>query len=179
MAALVGDLHDVGLVSEAPTGSDGRPGRPSPRVVFADGKAVLAMEILVDSLSVAWVSLGGQILAVERADRPRGRISVEDTIEDLVALAVAGWYAAGSPTVLAVGTAVSGLASRDTGEVVAAPNLGWKRVPLRRLLLEHRQLQSVIGPLDEVAIDVHTEGDSACLAELRRGAAELTTMSCS
>ncbi|MEM8925531.1 MAG: ROK family transcriptional regulator [Actinomycetota bacterium] len=171
VAALVGDLDEAGLVTETPTSSDGRPGRPSPRVGFADGRAVLAMEVLVDSVAAAWVSLGGQLLSVDRLDRPRTRISVEDTIEDLVDLVIEGWETAGRPRLFAVGVAVSGLARRDTGEIVVAPNLGWKQVPVRRLLREHERLRSVIGSMDDVAIDVQSAGDSACLAEVRRGVA--------
>ncbi|MEL7157345.1 MAG: ROK family transcriptional regulator [Actinomycetota bacterium] len=171
VAALVGDLHEAGLVTESPTASDGRPGRPSPRVDFATGPAVLALEVQVDSVAAAWVSLGGRLLSVERRARSRRRLSVADTIDDLADLAIKGADATASSSLLAVGVSVSGLTARGSGEVAAAPNMGWREVPLRRLLAENEQMRAAFGSLDDVPIDLQNQGDSGALAELRRGAA--------
>jgi predicted ArsR family transcriptional regulator len=67
---LVGELVSIGLVVEEPGESLGQPGRPSPLVRLDPGRAVaLALEIAVDSLAMAVVGLGGQVLDLARIDR--------------------------------------------------------------------------------------------------------------
>src|SRR5262249_34095809 len=85
---LVGELVDAGLVVEQRGESQGAPGRPS-RVVRLDpaGALVLALEIAVDSLAMAVVGLGGQVLELVRIDRSRGHLSPDELVSDLVALA--------------------------------------------------------------------------------------------
>ncbi|MEM9133807.1 MAG: ROK family transcriptional regulator [Actinomycetota bacterium] len=170
VAALVGDLEEAGLVTETPTASDGRPGRPSPRVDFVDGPAVLALEIQVDSVAAAWVSLGGQQLSAHRCDRPRSRLSVDDTLHDLAELARLGAEEAGRPRLLAVGVSVPGLTAPGSGSIASAPNLGWRDVPVRELLQRSTIMRSACGSLDGVPVDLQNHGDSGALAELRRGA---------
>lgn len=170
VAALVGDLEEAGLVTETPTASDGRPGRPSPRVDFADGPAVLALEVQVDSVAAAWISLGGQELSVQRRDRPRSRLSVDDTVHDLAELARIGAVEAGQPRLLAVGVSVPGLTAPGSGSIAAAPNLGWREVPFREILQRSTTMRQAVGSLDGVPVDLQNHGDSGALAELRRGA---------
>ena len=62
--ALIGELAAGDLVIEGPAALDGTPGRPSPVVrPFAEGAAVLALEIAVDS--------PGRGRGRARRDRPR------------------------------------------------------------------------------------------------------------
>lgn len=85
--AVLGDLVAYGLVREERATSQGVPGRPSPLVwPNPDGAVVLALDIAVDSLAVAAVGLGGEIHDSVRVDRPRGRFSVDETVDDLVEL---------------------------------------------------------------------------------------------
>lgn len=171
VAALVGDLQEAGLVTESRKASDGRPGRPSPLVDFAAGRAVLALDVQVDSVAAGWVSLGGQLLSVQRRARSPRRLSVGDTIDDLAELAITGADEAGSPALLAVGVSVSGLTAWGSGKVSAAPNMGWREVPLRHLLIDNEQMQATLGSLAGIPIDLQNQGDSGALAEMRRGAA--------
>ena len=63
VADLIGELSQLGLVSEAPSTIATGPGRPSPLVdVQPHGAVVLAIEISVDSLAVATVGIGGHVL---------------------------------------------------------------------------------------------------------------------
>ncbi len=172
VAALVGELEHAGLVAESPTSSEGRPGRPSPRVDLTRDRAVLAIHVAVDSLVVGWVGLGGQPLAVTELDRPRSRIQVDTTLDDVVDLALASWRQAGEPTLMAVGIAVAGLARGDRGDVLVAPNLGWKQVPVVRRLVEDERLNAALGSLEQVPVELHNDGNAACLAEARRGRAK-------
>ncbi len=166
VGALVGELEAVGLVRELPSEPNGSRGRPSPVVDFHDGAsgpAVLAFEILVDSMAVAVVGLGCQVLSEHRIARSREQVSAVDTVRDLAGMAQRCVVEAGSPEIIGAGVAVAGLVRRG-GEVAVAPNLGWVDVALAELLAaEFADLRS---------IDVGNEAQLAALAEARRGVAK-------
>ena len=165
VGALVGELADLNMVVETRSASDGNPGRPSPNVeVLANRKVVLAMEVLVDSVAVAAVGLGGTLLLSARSDRPRAHLPVERTVKDLSELA--RQITARLPAdcgVFGVGVAVAGLVRRSDNMVLVAPNIGWHDVPLGDLLSNALHL--------DVPISVSNDADLGALAESRRGAA--------
>jgi predicted NBD/HSP70 family sugar kinase len=163
--ALVGELVITGLLSEERGTPQGAPGRPSPLVrPNPNSGVVLAIEITVDSLAVAGVGFGGEILALERAQRPRDRVSVDETLADLTALAdtVRARLPYGAD-LIGVGVAVVGIVRRADGFVTMAPNLGWRAVPFGARL----------GAALETSLPVAVanEADLGALAEWRRGAA--------
>jgi predicted NBD/HSP70 family sugar kinase len=160
---LVGELAGAGLVSEQPAVSLGTPGRPSPVVLVEPLAAVVvAIELLVDSITAAIVGLGGVVLEIVQADHPRGHLSVDRVVEDVVSLAGPMVRRVDRPLV-GVGVAVAGVVRRSDGLVTIAPNLGWVDVPLGERLA--REL-GVDAP-----VSVANEGDLGALGELRRGAA--------
>jgi D-xylose transport system substrate-binding protein len=161
---LVGDLVAAGLVVEERGESLGQPGRPSPLVHLAPERAVvLALEIAVDSLAVAVVGLGGHVMDLVRVDRPRAHLTVEDIVGDLRQLADGVASAWQHRAVVGIGVAVVGVVRREDGFVSAAPNLGWRDVPLGQALA------AAFGA--GVPIAVANEADLGALAEQRRGAA--------
>jgi predicted NBD/HSP70 family sugar kinase len=162
---LIGELARAGLVREERGSPQGMPGRPSPLVrPNASGATVLALEIAVDSLAVAVVGVGGEVLDQIRVDRPRGRLSVDETIADLADLSrLARARPATRESLTGIGVAVVGTVRREDGSVRMAPNLGWRDVPLAERLAT---------ALDtHVPISVANEADLGALAEQRRGAA--------
>ena len=162
---LIGELVAGGVVDEVRSASAGLPGRPSP-LVRPDPHAVvvLALEVNVDSLASAIVGFGGMIHHLQRVDRPRGHLSMSQTVEDLVSLAgpMIAPYRGGS-TLLGVGLGVAGVVRRSDGLVRHAPNLGWRDAPLGEAL------ESALGL--GVPFAVANEADLGGLAEHRRGAA--------
>lgn len=163
--ALVGELTAAGLATEDRAVHLGRPGRPSPEVsLVPDAAVAVAFSIGVDSLGAAVVGLGGVLMGLARADRPRGHEVVEAIIDDLVALL--DQLPAGRPaeaSVVSVGVAVAGVVRSRDGLVETAPNLGWTSVPLGEMLAAR---------LDwSVPVIVRNEADLGVLAEHRRGAA--------
>ena len=165
VGGLVGALVDLNLVVETRSPSDGNTGRPSPIVkVHATRNVVLAMEVLVDSVAVAAVGLGGSLLLSVRSDRPRAHLPAHRTVQDLSDLA--RQITARLPAdcgVFGVGVAVAGLVRRTDNMVLVAPNIGWHDVPLGALLSEALHL--------DVPITVSNDADLGALAESRRGAA--------
>ncbi len=161
---LVGELVAAGLAVEEPAAPLGIPGRPSPLVRLDPRRVVvLALEIAVDSLAMAVVGLGGEVLDLARVERPRGHFAPDEIVADLVELADGSAEHWRTDTLVGVGVAVVGVVRRDDGVVSTAPNLGWHDVPLGELL--GRALGTT------VPVSVANEADVGALAEHRRGAA--------
>ena len=165
IGALVGELVKADLVVEQRAASDGNPGRPSPvAAVVADRNVAIAVDVAVDSLAVAVVGLGGVVLYSERVDRPRERVVVDATIDDIVSM-VRRMRTQLDPTcrIHGIGVGVVGLVNRTDNSVSIAPNLGWYDVAFGARL--QRALDTTIDVL------VSNDADLAALAEVRRGVA--------
>jgi len=161
---LIGEFVDSGLASEVRATSLGGPGRPSPLVrPNPEGAVVLAMDVAVDSLAVALVGLGGEVLDLVRVQRPRGHSAVAEVVEQLAEQAGVITDRSRADNLIGVGVAVAGIVRRSDGFVAMAPNLGWREVPLAAPLA--RALETT------VPISIANEADLGALAELRRGAA--------
>ena len=164
--SLIGELAAAGLVWEERAEPLGTPGRPSPVVhPSTEGAVVLALEIAVDSLAVALVGLGGQVLDLVRVDRPRGHTSVDEIAQDLDELVstVRARRPIEEDRLVGIGVAVVGVVRRTDGLVSTAPNLGWRDVPLGQRLAATLRAR--------VPVSIANEADLGALAELRRGAA--------
>jgi predicted NBD/HSP70 family sugar kinase len=164
VADLIGELTELDLVAEQRPPVAAGPGRPSPVVAARpEGAVVLAIELAVDSIAVATVGLGGHVFNRVRIDRPRGRFSPDQTVEDVATLT--GPLLAALPIghrFTGVGAAVVGVTRTADGFVHVAPNLGWRDVPLGEMLGERLAL----GP-----VAVANEADLGALCEHRRGEA--------
>ncbi len=162
---LIAEFVGAELASEGRSASLGIPGRPSPLVQPNTERAVvLALEIAVDSLAVALVGIGGTVLERRRVDRPRGHLSLDQIVGDLMELAVPALARVEGPGALvAVSVGVVGLVRQSDGLVRFAPNLGWRDAPLGEALA--RALGVGVG------VSVANEADLGALAEHRRGAA--------
>jgi predicted NBD/HSP70 family sugar kinase len=164
VAALVRELGDQGLVTEGDAVATGAPGRPSPMVsVRTDRVAVLAVDVKVDSVAVAAMTLGGTVLDKQRVLRDRDGSTVADTLEVLEDLARRILDAL--PTrqrLIGIGVAVAGLVRYPDGLVDLGPNLGWSEVPVGQLLKKRlrRRVPVVVG----------NDGDTGALAERVHGA---------
>jgi predicted NBD/HSP70 family sugar kinase len=162
---LIAELVAGGLVSEERAAPLGTPGRPSPVVrPNPEDAVVLALEIAVDSLAVALVGLGGDVLELVRVDRPADHTSIDQIAADLGDLATL--VRARRPDVhrlVGSGVAIVGLVRRVDGCVAMAPNLGWTDVPLGE------RLADVLGA--DVPITVANDADLGAFAEVRRGVA--------
>jgi predicted NBD/HSP70 family sugar kinase len=163
IADLVAELGGLGLIDERPAVTTSGPGRPSPVVhPRAEGAVALAVELVVDSIAVATVGLGGHVYNRVRVARPRDRFSPEETVQDVAKLA--GPLLDSLPAghrLCGVGAAVAGVTRRADGFVHLAPNLGWCDVPLARLLTAELALP--------VEVSVANEADLGALGEHRRG----------
>ena len=170
IAGLVSELETLRLVVEAPPSSDGSPGRPSPIARIDDRQVgVLAIEVFVDEIAAAVVSLDGVIVSSIRRARGRRRLSLPNTVRDVAEL-VRRLEAQGRArgrgvddrTLIAVGVSVPGLVRRSDNTVVVAPNLGWVESDLAGPLAEALN--------DGLPVVVGNDAELGALAESRFGA---------
>jgi len=162
---LIGEFVAADLVSEERPTPLGAPGRPSPLVhLNAEGAVVIALEIAVDCLAVALVGLGGRVMALERVDRPRTHVSVDETVADLVEL-VARIRATRPPDdpLIGIGVAVAAVVRRSDGLVSMAPNLGWRDVPLGERLAEALGSDAPISVANEADLGALVDPDEFTL----------------
>lgn len=163
VATLVGDLVELGLTTELDPDPSGARGRPSPVVhPLGDRNVVIGIDLMVDSLGVAVVGLGGATLRSVRRDRSRGPQSPEASVAE--AAKIVDRMKADLPHDVrhfGIGVAVPGLIAQPSQEVVLAPNLNWRNIDLLSIL------HDTFG--DGTLITIGNEADLGAVAESRRG----------
>ena len=132
VSSLIGELVELGLVSEGAAEREGAVGRPGLAVAI-DGRTVcgIGAEINVDYLSAIALNLRGEVVAERRiAVDVRGSdpASVLDGTAQLVREAIDTLQERGIRTV-GVTVAAPGVIDIERGVVEFATNIGWRDVP--------------------------------------------------
>lgn len=170
IAGLLGELEALRLVVEAVPSSDGSPGRPSP-VARVDERHVgaLAVEVFIDEIGVSIVSLDGAIVTSVRKVRSRRRLSLANTVRDVVQLVqsvdserLRAGRGGIERTLVGVGVSVPGLVRQADNTIVVAPNLGWSEADFAG------PLAAALG--GNLPIHVGNDADLGARAESRFGA---------
>jgi glucokinase-like ROK family protein len=142
---LVSELLEQGIVTEegviksAPRQGAGRP-RTSLRLV-PEARHAVGIHIGVGQIRVAVADLGANLLNYRSLDHSLDR-SASEVLRDTTTLAEEAISQSGvdRDKVVGVGVGASGLVNPHTGINVMAPNLGWRDVPIRGLLVEQLAL---------------------------------------
>src|SRR5487761_1241473 len=139
IGTLVEELVARRLAIEEAEPERGARGRPSKVVsVRSDTFMVVAVEIGVDAITLALVSLGGAVVDRDRCelaeDRDREFERVVATVAERSRSLLA--RSQGEFTAVALAVAVPGAVRSADGFVHFAPNLGWRHVPLAARLRE-------------------------------------------
>lgn len=160
--ALVGDLVDLGLVSEHVPDRTHGAGRP-PFLVVGHPRAayVIAVDVDVDVVTVAAVGLTGSVLGRTTWRHAHATSSPAAVATRVAAAARELDEQLGCGRRVGVAASVPAMVDDSDGKVVHAPNLGWSDEPFGALLSEH--LCS--------SVRVANDADLTAIAELRRGAA--------
>ncbi|SCF08943.1 ROK family transcriptional regulator [Micromonospora mirobrigensis] len=171
VSAVVDDLINGRLVSEAAPAPRTGAGRPARGLVLADhGPAGLGLEVNVDYLAACVVDLAGTVRhhVVHRADlRP---VSPADALARLAGLAAGARAAADREGLTLAGATlgVPGLVGAG-GLVRLAPNLGWRDVDVPGLLADHPPLAEPVPGVPHLVVD--NEANLGALGELHAGPA--------
>lgn len=160
VSELVADLLDGGLVREHGTRPGGRPGKPAILVdIDRGGLQCIALDLSeADEYRGAVIDLAGNVVARRSLPRPADRDG--EAARAAVTALAAELRDAATGRVLGAGVGTPGVVSPE-GVVITAPNLGWSRMPLERLLR------------DDLGVPVHiaNDADAATLAEHTLGGA--------
>ena len=150
IAALVGELAQLGLVVESDLDQAQQHGRPSIMIEPSPGALALAVNPDIDAVSVALVSLGGQIVNPVRFHTVRPP-SVPEVVNIVTAIYTGMRTSLPSRNrIVGIGLAIPGLVDPVDGTVIEAPHLGWRDQPLTALLSDALKLP-VIAANDAVA----------------------------
>lgn len=162
VSLLVRELIDEGWVTETGLAAAQGLGRPStPLQLDGSRRAMVGVEIAVESLRVVGVSLTGEVLwSVEEALAEHEPAAVCRQVAQLVVRAHAA-LAARPVLVSGVGIGLPGAFDEASGTVRFAPNLGWRNVSFLPLIT--RALAEAGCP--PVAVHVQNEADTAALSE--------------
>ena len=168
---LVAEVIESGHAVELGQSDQVRPGKPATLVdVNRTGLQAIGIDLAAhEVLRGAVLDLDGNILV--RAERPMG----DDTGEAIVAIVlelVHEMVAAATTPILGIGVGTPGIVVAG-GVVDTAPNLGWRDVPLRDLIVEATGLPVfVVNDADaavaERVVGVHG-GDDLVLVKIGRG----------
>lgn len=145
IADLVSTLVSEGLLNEGNPIPTRRVGRPSPSVSPSSTVAAISLNPEVDSIEIAAVGLGGNVLA-----RRREVTKTVPTPAETIATAervIADWRSAEltSVRIVGVGVAVPGLVRESDAVVRLAPHLGWREVEFGAQLSERLGLPVAVG----------------------------------
>ncbi len=157
VSEVVADLIREGLVLEVGQTRDARPGKPATLLrLDAESRNVVAVDLSQPAaLRGALTNLLGQIVFRDEVPYDVSEQRLDPAV--VVGLCRRLVARAGAP-VLGIGIASPGIVDRS-GQVLAAPNLGWTEVPLA--LLVRRET--------EVETRVDNDANSAALAERQFG----------
>lgn len=135
VAALVGELRELGLAFESEPSQTNQVGRPSPMVHAHAGTLGVAVNPEVDALTIGLVSLTGNVVDRVRLETPTV-LGVDDMVR-LTAKHVERLRAANADgRIVGIGVAVPGLVRAEDGLVRLAPHLGWVDEPVSRMLAD-------------------------------------------
>jgi len=158
IGAVTGELTELGLIRESLSSSPG-PGRPSHLVEPDTDNAVVAVDVRVDEVEVALISLGGEI-AMRRSKPHDPERPVDEMIELIATMVDEVLHKQWPRRCLGIGVSVPGAITAD-GFVQYAPNVRWSHVPLVPLLSKRIGQRIVAG----------NDANLGVVAEHRRGAA--------
>jgi predicted NBD/HSP70 family sugar kinase len=134
IAALVGELVELGIVEERDPDATNQVGRPSPIVAVSERVVALAVNPEIDAVTIGIVGLDGTVH--RRIRYPTERSPSVGEAVNIATAVIEGMRGELDSRfqVIGVGVAVPGLVRAHDGLVRLAPHLGWIDEPLAEML---------------------------------------------
>lgn len=134
IAALAGELAELGLAEERDPDATNQVGRPSMMVAASDEVVALAVNPEIDAITIGVVGLGGTVHRRIRHDMPQSPTATEAVTITVGVLERMRVELGSRVRFAGVGVAVPGLVRAHDGLVRHAPHLGWFDEPLAEML---------------------------------------------
>ena len=130
-----GIVAENGMIETEPRQGAGRP--RTPLRLVPEARHAVGIHIGVGQIRVAIADLRAQLLSCDSLDHSLDS-SATEVLRDVAALVDSALAQSGIDRhkVVGVGVGASGLVNPHTGVNVMAPNLGWRDVPIRELLVQ-------------------------------------------
>ena len=169
VSLLVRELLDEGWLSESGAAVADGLGRPSsPLEINVGVRALMGVEIAVETVRLACVSLQGEVLYADTRALTDGAPAGVCAQVARMAAAAHGRLKELGLRLSSIGVCVPGAVDDCTGEVRFAPNLGWRNVSLLPAL---EQAFAAVG-LPGVTVQLQNDADAAALGEYEFAAGE-------
>ncbi len=164
VSELIGELLEAGLLVEEGHGHSTRGGGKRPRLLkfVPQARHVIGLSVNDDHVMGGLSDLSGQVVAWHYValDDAQGEAVIE-----VIRATINGLLAQLDAPLLCMGVGVPGVVDPQTGVVQYAPHIGWREVPLARLLQQHYRVpvylanstalmamaEYVYGPADQVS----------------------------
>jgi glucokinase-like ROK family protein len=138
VSSLVDQLIDAQFVSELGPGKPGYVGRPGILLTLnPDVGWIIGVDLGVDYISLIMTNFATDIVwrSYERTGGD-GQDAIIPRMIEMVRGAVGRAQGEGR-SILGIGVGLPGLVDTATGKLLFAPNLGWRDLPMRKILAEH------------------------------------------
>lgn len=162
VSTAVRELLDEGWLTEDSISAASGQGRPStPLQINAQARGLVGVEVAVDCLRVASVSLLGEVVWSReeplKSPKPKAVCAQVATLvaKAQVELALRGFLLSG------VGVGLPGAFEEASGVLRFAPNLGWRNLVIAPLMAQ----AFVDAGLPDVPVHIQNEADAAALSE--------------
>ncbi len=164
VSELIGELIEAGLLVEEGHGRSTREGGKRPRLLkfVPQARHVIGLSVNDDHVMGGLSDLSGQVVAWHYValDDAQGEAVIE-----VIRATINGLLAQLDAPLLCIGVGVPGVVDPQAGVVQYAPHIGWREVPLARLLQQHYRVpvylanstalmamaEYVYGPADQVS----------------------------
>lgn len=155
---IVADHISEGLVREVGLGSSLGGKSPMMLSLVADSRHVIGVDLAHDRFTGALVDLRGRVIQEEEQPvPPRGGDAAVATVYEMLDKLVRS----ASAPIVGIGIGTPGLVDAQMGVVVNAVNLGWHRLPLRRLIETRYHVPvSVLNDSQAAAMGEYTFGEA-------------------
>ncbi|WP_058306612.1 ROK family transcriptional regulator [Gracilibacillus massiliensis] len=164
VSSLVSELIDEKLINESGTGESSGGRRPVMLLLNERAGYTISVDLGVKSILGVLTDLRGNIINEKRIRFQNDNVDevlhlLYTLISELKLNAPTSEYG-----IVGIGVGVPGVVTTE-GEILLAPNLGWKKVPLRKMLAEHYQ----------VPITVENEANAGAYGEKVYGVGQFST----
>ncbi|MDX8044553.1 ROK family transcriptional regulator [Gracilibacillus sp. S3-1-1] len=143
VSSLVSELLAEKLITESGTGKSSGGRRPVMLLLNEVAGFTISVELGVNNILAVLTNLRGQIVSEKNIHFSEQNLDdvlpkLYQVIDQLRVEAPISPYG-----IVGIGVGVPGVVS-TIGEVLLAPNLGWKKVPLKQLLVDHYQIPVIV-----------------------------------
>lgn len=142
---LTGELIKVGILKEVGTGISQKGRKPIQLSLNPDGPCMIGVEVIGDRIVALMVNVEAKIIAKAKIDINTvidGEVVITKIIKTIhEAIKKSG---KGKNEIKGIGMGITGLIDPKAGIAKFCPNIGWKNIPIKKLIEEEFEIQTLV-----------------------------------